>query len=269
MNRKGKFSTGDRTMKTTQTILIASLFLPMALAVGCDEQIALHYDAPHRDVVYSRPYVIERPPVYHRPAPRLSPPRVILPAPHRPAPPRLRETKKVQLEFVNRSPKRRGVKILLPGRDWKKIGRVKADGGRLRHTLKLDRDDLPLRIRWASGTQSGSVKVKRDFKKSPQEVRIVLKAASKPPKPRRRAEKHVSAVFVNRTRKDLKVKIAVGQGSWRSLGRIEAKGGRLEYDITVARQVIPIKVRWQAGKRKGSFRITLKSPETKKIILKR
>jgi len=73
--------------------------------------------------------------------------------------------KEVKLTFVNLTPEALRVNLLVPGEGARRLGVVGADGGKLRHKLKLDKDLLPVTCRYRAGRHAGSFTVTRRSEK--------------------------------------------------------------------------------------------------------
>jgi hypothetical protein len=85
--------------------------------------------------------------------------------------------KEVDLTFVNLTSDSLGVAVAVPREGRQHLGIVLPHGGKLRHELEFDKDDLPVTCWYMVGQQQGQFTVTR---KSPKELWIDIRPLGAP-----------------------------------------------------------------------------------------
>ena len=70
--------------------------------------------------------------------------------------------KTVMLTWTNVTAQARDVELASPAAPRGVVGTVPGDGGKLRHKLTLDEEDLPATVVWSAGDQSGQFTINKN-----------------------------------------------------------------------------------------------------------
>ena len=84
--------------------------------------------------------------------------------------------KKVTLTFVNTTDQSRPLELSAPTAGSEHLGVLPPSGGKVKHTLKINKDDLPATVNWQAGDAGGNFTVD---KKTPKEQLIYIREGGK------------------------------------------------------------------------------------------
>jgi hypothetical protein len=167
------------------------------------------------------------------------------------------DRRRFRLIFANRTPWERGLDLDLAGRRDPSVVRI-ASGSRRSYTLVVRERDLPYRVRWDAGADSGELLLTR---RSPETVVIPITRVRggddrddrwNRRNPRRQT---LRIQFINRTEERVRLRVGLMErDADRETGWVDARDRRtVEY--TVDQEDLPATLRWWADRKTGTLSV--------------